>query len=153
MGRASTGALRYNCAVKMAWEHLGLAARHPIALKDWYARMLDAEILLDNGAQPPAFLLALPGGALLELYPAAHTRPETADNALSGWRHLALRVDSIDAAQAELSRRGVQFTESPKPAGWGGRVLFFADPEGNLLHLVERPADSPVLSRERQAER
>jgi len=149
MGSAWAGALRYNRAVKMALEHLGLAARHPISLKDWYARVLDARILFDNGMQPPAFMLALPGGPLLELYPAAHTRPETADNALSGWRHLALRVDSIEAAQAELSRRGVQFTESPKPAGWGGRVLFFADPEGNLLHLVERPADSPVLSRER----
>jgi hypothetical protein len=29
-----------------------------------------------------------------------------------------------------------------RPAAGGGRVLFFADPEGNLLHLVERPADS-----------
>ena len=94
-------------------------------------------------------MLVLPGGLLLELYPAVHARPEIADNSLAGWRHLALRVDSVDAAQAELSRRGVRFTESPKPAGWGGRVLFFADPEGNLLHLVERPADSPVVSRKR----
>ena len=29
-----------------------------------------------------------------------------------------------------------------KPAAGGGRILFFTDPEGNLLHLVERPADS-----------
>jgi glyoxylase I family protein len=135
--------------VKLVLEHLGLAARDPISLSAWYSRVLDAEVLFDNGAQPPAFMLRLPGGPLLELYPSAHARPETADNSLSGWRHLALRVDSMDIAQAELSRRGVQFTESPKPAGWGGRVLFFADPEGNLLHLVERPADSPVLSRER----
>ena len=137
--------------MKLALEHLGLAARDPISLSAWYARVLDAKVLFDNGAQPPAFMLALPGGPLLELYPAAHARPETNDNSLSGWRHLALRVESIEAAQAELSRRGVRFTESPKPAGWGGRVLFFADPEGNLLHLVERPADSPVLSRERLA--
>ena len=134
--------------MKLVLEHLGLAARDPISLSAWYARVLDAEVLFDNGVQPPALMLTLPGGPLLELYPATHTRPETADNSLSGWRHLPLRVDSIDVAQAELSRRGVQFTESPKSAGWGGRVLFFADPEGNLLHLVERPADSPVLSRE-----
>jgi hypothetical protein len=36
----------------------------------------------------------------------------------------------------------VKFTEQPKPAGGGGRVLFFADAEGNLLHLVERPQGS-----------
>jgi predicted enzyme related to lactoylglutathione lyase len=29
--------------------------------------------------------------------------------------------------------------EPVKPAGGGGRVLFFSDPEGNLFHLVERP--------------
>ena len=135
--------------MKLALEHLGVAARDSIALKDWYAQVLGAQVLLDNGAQPPAFMLALPGGLLLELYPAAHGRTETADNSLAGWRHLALRVDSLEAAQAELLRRGVNFTESHKPAGWGGRVLFFADPEGNLLHLVERPADSPVVLQER----
>ena len=135
--------------MKLALEHLGLAARNSIALKDWYAQVLGAQVLFDNGAQPLAFMLALPGGLLLELYPAVHARSETADNSLAGWRHLALRVDSIESAQAELLRRGARFTESPKPAGWGGRVLFFADPEGNLLHLVERPADSPVVLQER----
>jgi predicted enzyme related to lactoylglutathione lyase len=51
-------------------------------------------------------------------------------------------VDSIEAARAELALRGVAFSGEPKPAGGGGRVLFFADAEGNLLHLVERPKDS-----------
>jgi hypothetical protein len=27
-------------------------------------------------------------------------------------------------------------------AAGGGRILFFEDGEGNLLHLIERPADS-----------
>jgi predicted enzyme related to lactoylglutathione lyase len=51
-----------------------------------------------------------------------------------------LRVDSIETTRAQLSARGVSFTEEIKPAGGGGRVLFFKDEEGNLLHLVERPA-------------
>jgi hypothetical protein len=40
----------------------------------------------------------------------------------------------------------VSFPEDPKPAGGGGSVQFFADAEGNLLHLVERPQDSVFLS-------
>jgi predicted enzyme related to lactoylglutathione lyase len=44
----------------------------------------------------------------------------------------------------ELERRGLEFTEEIKPAGGGGRVLFFQDLEGNLLHLVERTADSSL---------
>jgi len=36
------------------------------------------------------------------------------------------------------------FTETVRPAAGGGQVLFFEDGEGNLLHLVERPAGSPL---------
>jgi hypothetical protein len=41
----------------------------------------------------------------------------------------------------------VEFTEDLKPAGGGGRVLFFQDPEGNLLHLVERTPESALFKR------
>ncbi len=66
------------------------------------------------------------------------------------WRssHLAVRVDSIESARAELTRHGVIFDEPIKPAGGGGRVLFFRDSEGNLLHLIERSED-PMLDRQR----
>ena len=63
------------------------------------------------------------------------------NNKLAGFRHLALRVDSLDTAKAELEKRGVKFTEEIRPAAGAGNVLFFADGEGNLLHLVERPAN------------
>jgi len=52
-----------------------------------------------------------------------------------------LRVDSLDAAKAELEKRGVKFTEEIRPAAGGRKILFFEDGEGNLLHLVERPAN------------
>lgn len=123
-------------------EHLGLPARDPAVLKDWYVRMLGAKVVFDNHQTPPAFLLALPGQLMIEIYGGDSSLPQTSDNKLSGWRHMALRVDSVDAAKAELEQRGLTFTEEVKPAGGGGKVLFFQDPEGNLLHLVERTADS-----------
>ena len=113
-----------------------------MALKDWYVRVLGAQVRFNNGQTPPAFFLELGGGLMIEIYAATGTVKDTANNGIAGWRHLALRVESIEAAQAELARRGVVFTEQPKPAGGGGRVLFFADAEGNLLHLVERPKES-----------
>ena len=125
-------------------EHLGLSARDPAALKDWYARVLGAKVVFGNGQTPPAFLLALPGGVMIEIYGGDASVPQTSDNKLNGWRHVALRVDSVAVAKAELEQRGLKFTEEIKPAGGGGRVLFFQDPEGNLLHLVERTADSSI---------
>jgi glyoxylase I family protein len=130
--------------VKFRVEHLGLSARDPVALQEWYARVLGAKVVFRNDQTPPAFLLALPGQLLLEIYAGEFSLPQTSNNQLNGWRHVALRVDSVSAAKAELEQQGVKFTEQVKPAGGGGSVLFFQDPEGNLLHLVERPADSSI---------
>lgn len=123
-------------------EHLGLPARDPAALKEWYARVLGAKVVFSNNQTPPGFLMVLPGGVMIELYGGDASLPQTRNNQLNGWRHVALRVDSVAAGRAELERRGLNITEEIKPAGGGGSVLFFQDPEGNLLHLVERPADS-----------
>ena len=126
--------------MNFAIEHIGVPARDAAALKAWYERVLGAKPLWDNGQNPPTCLLSL-GGVWIEIYQSDKSRPETADNKLAGFRHLALRVDSLDAAKAELEKRGVNFTEEPRPAAGGGRVLFFADADGNLLHFVERPKD------------
>jgi glyoxylase I family protein len=123
-------------------EHLGLPAREPAALKDWYVNVLGAEVALDNGQTPPAYFLRLPGGPMIEIYAAGSSAKETGDNLVAGWRHLALRVAAIVPAKLELERKGVTFSDAIKPAGGGGRVLFFRDAEGNLLHLVERSKDS-----------
>lgn len=120
-------------------EHLGLAARNTTALRDWYVNVLGGEVIFANDHTPPAFLIRLPGGVVVEIYPAHASHEEVSNNRLAGWRHVALRVDSIEAARASLQGRGVRFEEEVKPAGGGGRVLFFKDDEGNLLHLVERP--------------
>ncbi|HZQ45758.1 MAG TPA: VOC family protein [Verrucomicrobiae bacterium] len=123
-------------------EHLGLPARNPIVLKDWYVNVLGAKLIFDNGETPPAYFVSLPGGLMLEIYQGATSLKETSDNSLNGWRHLALQVDSIEKARAALEQKGVKFPDPIKPAGGGGRVLFFRDAEDNLLHLVERPRNS-----------
>ncbi len=130
--------------MKFSVEHLGLPAHDPVALKDWYARVLDARLVFGNDQTQPAFLLALPGGVMIEIYGGDFSVPHTSNNKLNGWRHLALRVDSLALARAHLETRGLTFTEDTKPAGGGGSVLFFQDPEGNLLHLVERRPNSSI---------
>lgn len=129
--------------MNIAFEHLAIPSPNPVALRDWYIRVLGAREIFNNGQNPPTLLIALPGGGWFEIYAAtgAPTPEDRGNNKLAGFRHVALRVDSIDAAKVELEKRGVKFTEEPRPAAGGGRVLFFEDCEGNLLHLVERPKD------------
>jgi glyoxylase I family protein len=129
--------------MKISVEHIAIVAQNPVALKSWYERVLGAKTVFDNGQTPPTCLLSL-GNVWFEIYAADQKLPDTANNKLAGFRHLALRVDSLDAAKAELEQQGVKFTEAERAAAGGGRILFFADAEGNLLHFVERPADSTL---------
>src|SRR5690349_5635386 len=109
--------------MKFTPEHIGLPARDTVALKDWYVRALGAEVAFDNGQTPPGFLLALPGGFMVEIYAGDSALKETSHNFLAGWRHLALQVDNIETAKAALESKGVKFPDPPKPAAGGGRVL------------------------------
>ena len=127
--------------MNIAIDHIAIPSPNPVALKSWYERVLGAREIFNNGQNPPTLLIALPGGGWFEIYAATGTPENRGDNKLAGFRHIALRVNSIGAAKAELETRGVTFTEEIRPAAGGGQVLFFEDAEGNLLHLVERPKD------------
>jgi glyoxylase I family protein len=129
--------------VNLSVEHIAIPAADATALKNWYVRTLGARVIFDNGQNPPTFLIAL-SNVWFEIYAAEKNMPELGDNKLQGFRHMALRVDSLDAAKSELEKCGVKFIKQIKPAAGGGRVLFFEDCEGNLLHLVERPKDSQL---------
>jgi glyoxylase I family protein len=132
--------LRKSKIMNISVEHIAVVAKDPVALKSWYERVLGAREIFNNGQNPPTCLISL-GNVWFEVYAAEKSLPDTANNKLAGFRHLALRVDSLDAAKIELEKRGVKFSEAERPAAGGGRILFLADCEGNLLHLVERPKD------------
>ena len=127
--------------VNLSVEHIAIPATDPVALKNWYERVLGAKIVWESGQNPPTFLITL-SNVWFEIYAAETALSERGNNKLAGFRHIALRVNSLDAAKTELEKRGVKFSEAERPAAGGGRVLFFADGEGNLLHLVERTKDS-----------
>ena len=130
-------------------DHIGLAATSPNLLRDWYTAVFHATEVW-RSPEVEAYLLRIPGGSLIEIYPAlSRPTPEIAAiNGLAGWRHLALRVPNLDAAILQLDQHNVSWRSDIRPAGGGGCVRFFSDPEGNLWHLVERshPDQIPLPS-------
>lgn len=63
------------------------------------------------------------------------------DRALVGrFTGLSFTVADADAACQALAQRGVRITHPPERQAWGGILVTFADPTGNLLQLVQRPA-------------
>src|SRR5476649_1748870 len=98
-------------AMHIAFEHVGIPATDPVALKNWYERVLGARTIWDSGENPPAYLVAFPSGGWLEIYAANEKQSSPENNSLQGFRHLALRVDSLETAKAEAIQRGVVFTK------------------------------------------
>ena len=48
-------------------------------------------------------------------------------------------VDDLDAEQARLAAKGVEFVRSKGEEPWGGRISTFIDPDGNYCQLIETP--------------
>jgi len=46
-------------------------------------------------------------------------------------------VESIDHAYKILQQNGVKIIEGIKETLWGGRILLFEDPDGNVLQMTE----------------
>ena len=82
------------------------------------------------------------GGLWIELTrqaaPDDGTRPRALDQGV-GINHLALQVDQVDQAFQQLVGMGVRVLAAPADYR-NVRVAFLADPDGNVLELIEDAA-------------
>ncbi|MDD5389727.1 MAG: VOC family protein [Gallionellaceae bacterium] len=101
---------------------------------------IDAMMGLD-GVKVTTVKLAAPDGNLVELL-HFHTHPDqpvwTGTPYSTGFTHIALTVDDLDAACQRLAEAGVTFSAPPQisPDGYA-KVTYCRGPEGVLLELVE----------------
>jgi glyoxylase I family protein len=121
-------------------EHTGIASPEPERLAQWYVDTLGFAINYRSESSRTCFVKA-PNGSMIEIILAeAPGGPYRMKD--PGLRHLALAVKDFDAALAALQAKGVQFLTEPS-ASKGNRVVFFADPDGNILHLIHREKPLP----------
>ncbi len=58
----------------------------------------------------------------------------------TGYNHIALVVDGLDAVLENLSSAGIEPEKPPYHVGEGGsRICFVRDPDGYRVELIERP--------------
>lgn len=81
--------------------------------------------------------LRLADGSQLELFSFPSPPPRLSRPEACGLRHLALRVDDIEAAIAQLQAHGVGCEPIRVDQDTGRRFTFFADPDGLPLELYE----------------
>jgi glyoxylase I family protein len=118
-------------------EHTAIACSDPKSLYSWYLKHLGFRPLLDTGE---TIYIQSANGVVLE-FVFADTHPPAPLIRDAGLRHLAFTTDDLNSSRDELENAGIEFVEEHLLPGM--RLLFFRDPEGNFLHLVQR--EVPLL--------
>lgn len=147
MGERAAAAQR---AAEVRIDHVGVSVADLDAAADFYAGALGfaAEFPFELGVDGIRGLMMLhPSGHRLELFERPGAAPGIAGAgpiealATRGYGHFALTVAALDDLYASLLEAGARGVKEPGPSPEPGiRMAFVADPEGNLIELVERAA-------------
>ena len=121
-----------------AFEHTGIASPDHKKLAQWYVEVFGFAIVYQSAG---ATFIKAPNGSMIEIIGAEGDRVELAMKQ-PGLRHVALAVDDFDNDLARIRAAGVKFLSEPAEAK-GNKIVFFTDPEGNILHLIQRATPLP----------
>ena len=130
------------------FDHLGVSVADLPAMTAWYAEALDLNVEFEFALSAGEFrgvMLRSEDGYRIELLHrgGSHAGPTAAtpvEAALTrGYGHFALDVPDVDGAYAALLDTGATDRMSPRPSPEPGvRMAYVADPEGNLIELLDR---------------
>jgi catechol 2,3-dioxygenase-like lactoylglutathione lyase family enzyme len=103
---------------------------------------LDVAVATEN-ADMDIQVMRRPDGGMLELISYVRQPSErAARNSVVGAAHLAFVVGDIQAAYEELTAEGVEFLSKPNTDRYGERWVYFRDPDGITVELMQPNADS-----------
>ena len=89
-------------------------------------------------------MLNLPGDGDVVTLELAYDPTSDAVDIGTGFSHIVVQVDTLDATLADLTAKGVGFDQPQRPAGeHGPKTSFVSDPDGYRIELVEWPAGHP----------
>ena len=119
-------------------EHTAIASPNPKQLADWYVEFLGFVINFEYSGN---YFVKSQDGSMLEIIPSEGERPSNQMRD-PGIRHLAIKVQDFDAGHEILKAKGAHFLGEPLN-NQGNRLVFFADGDGNILHLISREKPLP----------
>ncbi len=119
-------------------EHTAIASPAPEKLANWYVEHLGFHI---NYTYSGNFFVKAANGTMLEIIPS-EGEPVPQKMKDPGICHLAIAVDDFDAAYEQLKSQNVEFLGEPYVTQ-GNRLVFFADCDKNIVHLITRETPLP----------
>ena len=122
-------------------EHTAIASPDPERLARWYVDYLGFAINYQSKTSRTVFVKT-PDGSMIEIIEASGPNAGVTPMNAPGLRHMALTVDDFEGSCARLRELGVSFLTEPATKG-GNSTVFFADLDGNILHLLKRETPMP----------
>ena len=122
-----------------SYHHVHLLSTDTLAAARFYETMFGATFTESRGANGLSRCHVDIGGQLI-LISTGDDRarePATGPHSQMGLDHIGIRVDDMDAATAELRRRGAKFSVEPREFRPGIRIAFLRAPDGVSVELVE----------------
>ena len=117
------------------------ASPDPLRLAVWYVEHLDFVINYQPASSKTVFIKAADGSMIEIIESAPDTVPAAGMNP-AGLRHLALTVADFPDVYARLKGNGMRFLTDAQTTD-GNSLVFFTDPDGNVLHLLHRETPLP----------
>jgi catechol 2,3-dioxygenase-like lactoylglutathione lyase family enzyme len=121
-------------------EHAAIATPDPEKLAKWYVETLGFTVNYFSATSKTTFVKA-PNGSMFEII-ASQGERQAASMKTPGLRHFAITTTDFPAACAALKEKGVAFLTEPDTKK-GVSTVFFTDPDGNILHLIQREKPLP----------
>lgn len=126
------------------FHHIHLRSPDPEATGEFYREMFDAEVTVSTYPEGspyagiPKVALML-GGQRVLLHPVHPSHPAAAAPQAPnlGLEHIGLTVADLDAATAELDRKGAEFWRRPEKTATGNRNAFVRAPQGVLVEIIQ----------------
>ncbi len=116
-------------------EHIAIYAKDSTALKDWYQKLFDFELVYDNNKG--TYFLKVADGTTLEICQQTEEAGEFTPTK-GGVRHIAFYVDDFEEMVDRIKAAGAEVVTDAKVSASGVKTFFFKDLDGNIMHLINR---------------
>ena len=112
----------------------------------WYKDVFGADLVCHVeavGPKPEYYYAEFRHGQMIEFFTGGQGASNRAADA-SGFEHLSLIVDDIQAALAHLRATGATIVRPYFEGRAKQKIVYVGDPDGNVIELMEIPPDSPI---------
>ena len=112
----------------------------PVAAVRLFVRDLDAARTFYGAQLGLTEMSTGPGWVVFDGGPVQIVVEDVHGDLVGRFAGISFAVEDVEAACEALAARGVEITNRPARQAWGGTLAHVADPDGNVLTLVQYPA-------------